>query len=81
VENLKNTGAPQKVLEWITLFLAMLFFILGVAILSGLFLGDHIFFQGAMRIPIGLVLVGYGIIRGGMILRRMSARKKRGGGD
>ncbi len=81
MENLKNTGAPQKVLEWITLFLAMLFFIMGAAILSGLILGDHIFFRGAMRIPIGLVLSGYGIFRGGMILRRMRARKKRGGGD
>ena len=79
--NLQNTGAPQSVLEWITLLLALIFFILGAGILSGLILGDRIFFQGAMRIVVGVILIGYGIIRGGMILRRMKARKKRGGGD
>ncbi len=79
--NLQNTGAPQRILEWITLLLALIFFVLGAGILFGLFLSDRIFFQGGMRIVVGVVLMGYGIIRGGMILRRMSARKKRGGGD
>lgn len=74
--NLQNTGAPQKVLEWITLLLALIFFILGAGILSGLILSDHIFFQGAMRIVVGVVLMGYGIIRGGMIIRRMKSREK-----
>ena len=79
--NLNNTGTPQKVLEWITLFLAILFFILGAGILSGLILGDHVFFQGAMKIPVGLVLMGYGIIRGGMIFRRLKSRGKGGKGE
>lgn len=76
MENLQNTGAPQKVLEWITLLLAIIFFILGAGILSGLILRDHIFLQGAMKIVVGLVLIGYGIIRGGMIIRRMKSREK-----
>ncbi len=74
--NLQNTGTSQKVLEWITLSLATLFFILGAGILSGLILGDRIVFRGAMKIPVGLVLMGYGIIRSGMIFRRMILRKK-----
>lgn len=78
MENLQNAGATQKILEWITLFLAMLFFILGAGILSGLILGDRIFFQGTMKILVGLVLIGYGIIRGSMILRRMKSRKNGG---
>ncbi len=81
MENLQNTGTPQRVLEWITLFLAMLFFILGAGVLSGLILGDHIFLQGTMKILVGLVLMGYGIIRASMILRRMKSRKKGGEGE
>ncbi len=76
MDNLQNAGAPQKVLEWITLLLALVFFILGAGILSGLILRDHIFFQGAMKIVVGLVLMGYGIIRGGMIIKRMKSRGK-----
>lgn len=78
--NLQNASNAQKVLEWITLLLAMLFFILGAGIFSGLILGDRVFFQGTMKIPVGLVLMGYGIIRGGMILRRMKSREKGGRG-
>lgn len=78
MDNLQNASAAQKILEWITLFLATLFFILGAGILSGLVLGDRIFFQGTMRIVVGLVLMGYGIIRGSMILGRMKWRKKGG---
>lgn len=79
--NLQNTGTSQKVLEWITLSLATLFFILGAGIISGLILRDRIVFQGAMKIPVGLVLMGYGIIRSGMIFRRMILRKKGDGGE
>ncbi len=79
--NLQNTGTSQKVLEWITLSLATLFFILGAGILSGLILGDHNVFRGAMKIPVGLILMGYGIIRSGMIFRRMILRKKGDGGE
>ncbi len=81
MDNLKHTGTPQKVLEWVTLILAMLFFILGAGIVSGLILGDRILFQGAMKILVGLVLMGYGVVRGGMIFKRMKSRKKGGGGE
>lgn len=81
MDDQQNAGTPQKVLEWITLILAISFFILGAGILTGFILGDRIFFQGTMKIVVGLVLMGYGVIRGGMIFRRMSARKKRGGGE
>jgi hypothetical protein len=81
VDNLQNAGTARKILEWVTLFLAMLFFILGAGILSGFILGDRIFFQGTMRIVVGLVLMGYGIIRGRMILGRMRWRGKGGEGE
>lgn len=81
MDNLQNTGTPQKVLEWVTLILAMLFFVLGTGILTGLILGDRIFFQGTTKIVVGLVLMGYGVVRGGMIFRRMKSRKKGGGGE
>ena len=81
MDNRRNTGAPQKVLEWITLFLAMLFFVLGAGILTGLIPGGRIFIQGTTKIVIGLVLIGYGVVRGGMIFRRMKSRKKGGGGE
>lgn len=81
MDNLQNTGTPQKVLEWVTLILAMLFFVLGAGILTGFVLGDRIIFQGTTKIVVGLVLMGYGVVRGGMIFRRMKSREKGDGGE
>lgn len=68
---LQKSAPAQRILDWITLSLAVVFVILGTGILTGLILGDRVFFQGNIRIIAGLILAGYGIVRGGMIIRRL----------
>jgi hypothetical protein len=70
VDELKKDSPAQRVVDWFTLFLAVIFVILGAGILAGLILADRVFFQGSIRVVAGLVLVGYGIVRGAMIIRK-----------
>jgi hypothetical protein len=71
MNDLQSSSSAQRFVDWITLFLAAVFVILGAGILTGLILADRIFLQGSMRILVGLVLAGYGVVRGGMTIRRL----------
>lgn len=73
MNDLQRRGLTQRVVDWITLSMAIVFVILGVGVLSGLILGDRVFFQGGIRIVAGMVLAGYGIVRGGMVIRRLKS--------
>jgi hypothetical protein len=68
-----KSDSAQRMADWITLLLAAVFVILGAGILAGLILADRVFFQGNIRVIAGLVLAGYGLVRGGMIIRRLRA--------
>lgn len=73
MNDLQRSGSVQRAVDWITLSLATVFVILGIGILTGLILADRVFLQGNIRILAGLVLTGYGVIRGGMIIRRLKS--------
>ncbi len=68
---MENVGSRNKTMEWITLALAVLFLVIGVCILAGLFFPDKIFHSGSLRIVMGLLLIVYGTFRGAMIIRRL----------
>lgn len=71
MDDLQKRNATQRVVDWITLSLSIVFVVIGLGILTGLILGDRVFFQGHIRAIAGLVLVGYGIVRGSMMVRRL----------
>ena len=66
----------QKVLQWITLTLALIFIILGIGIISGVFFPGRIFMEGGIRYVMGIVLLAYGIFRIFTVLRKMSREKR-----
>ncbi|UCC80634.1 MAG: hypothetical protein JSW64_04545 [Candidatus Zixiibacteriota bacterium] len=66
----------QKVSEWITLILALIFVCIGIGLVSGVVFPEKIFLAGAMRYVLGLVLIGYGIFR--IITVGRKIRRKKG---
>jgi len=67
--------AGQKVLEWITLFLALVFIGVGVSVVSGIFFPKPMFMEGTLRYVLGFILIGYGLVRITMIARRLKRKK------
>jgi hypothetical protein len=74
---MNDFGTGQKILVWITLGLAVVFIIIGIGVLSGAFFPGNIFLDDTMRMVLGFVLIGYGIVRIGMIGRRLKSEKRR----
>jgi NADH:ubiquinone oxidoreductase subunit H len=68
---MERVDTIQRVLEYAGMVLALVFVVLGLGILSGLVLTESMFFGGGVRILVGVVLTGYGIIRGIMSYRRL----------
>ncbi len=73
---MSDLGSGQKVLEWITLALALIFVVMGISVVSGIFFPERMFLEGAMRYVLGSILIGYGIIRITMIIRRLKKEKR-----
>lgn len=74
---MSKIGSGQKVLEWITLGLAIVFIIIGIGVISGTFFAGKIFLGDTMRMVLGFVLIGYGIVRITMISRKLKREKRR----
>lgn len=72
-----NFEVGQKLLQWITLALAIVFIIMGIGVISGFFFPGKIFFGDTMRMFLGFVLIGYGVVRISMIGRRLKREKRR----
>lgn len=70
----KNNG--QKIFGWITLIILAFFLIIGLGILFGQFLPDKIFRDNGMRVLLGLILVGYSLVRGAFVLMKLRSLKK-----
>ncbi|UCE67939.1 MAG: hypothetical protein JSU85_08030 [Candidatus Zixiibacteriota bacterium] len=71
-----DIGSGQKVLEWITLVLALIFIVMGISVVSGIFFPERMFLEGAMRYVLGFILIGYGLVRLTMISRRLKREKR-----
>jgi len=71
-----GSGQKVKVLEWITLVLALVFVGMGVSVVSGIFFPERMFLEGAVRYVLGFILIGYGIVRITMISRRLKKEKR-----
>ncbi len=72
---MSEIGLVQRISEWITLVLALIFVCLGIGLVSGVVFPEKIFLAGAMRYVIGLVLIGYGIFRILTISRKIRRKK------
>ena len=66
-----NNGG--KVMGWITLIFLIVFFIIGIGIVSGLFFPDRIFPNAGLRTLLGLLLIGYSLIRGIFVYKNLKA--------
>ena len=73
---MQKSGSNQKFLRILTLIFASIFVVIGVGILTGLLFPERNFLSGGMRIIFGSILTGYGLIRGGMVLRKMRSLKR-----
>lgn len=74
---MNDYGTGQKLLQWITLTLAIVFIVMGIGVISGVFFPGKIFMGDTMRMVLGFVLIGYGIIRITMISRKLKREKRR----
>ena len=67
----ENSGA--KIMGWITLIFLIVFFIIGIGIVSGLFFSDRVFPNTGLRTILGFLLIGYSLIRGIFVYRNLKA--------
>ena len=74
---MNDFGTGQKLMQWITLALAIVFIVMGIGVVSGTFFPGKIFLDDTMRMVLGFVLIGYGIVRITMIGRRIKRQKRR----
>jgi hypothetical protein len=73
---MSEIGAGQRVLEWITLVLALVFIGVGVSVVSGIFFPRPMFLEGTLRYVLGFILIIYGLVRMTMIGRRIKREKR-----
>ena len=71
-----GSGQKVKVLEWITLVLALVFIGMGISVVSGIFFPERMFLEGTLRYVLGFILIGYGIVRITMLSRRLKREKR-----
>jgi hypothetical protein len=65
----------QKISEWITLVLALIFTVFGIAVVTGILFPEKAFLEGAMRYVIGFVLIAYGVFRLITVGRKIGRKK------
>lgn len=76
VGNMENDRTGAGVTDWLLLPLTLVFAVLGIGILAGLFFQDNAFLIGSRRIVIGALLTIYGLIRSIMLSRKLLRSKK-----
>ena len=69
--NTKWSG--QKLMGWITIGFLILFLLIGIGIISGVFLPSNLFPNSEMRMLMGLILIGYSAIRGIFVFKNLKA--------
>lgn len=67
----------RKIMQWITLAFAVVFLILGILVISGAFFPGINNLDDTRRLILGIVLIGYGIVRITMIGRKFRKEKRR----
>ncbi len=60
--------------KWLSLIIALIIIFLGTAFLTGLLFPDKVYGQGKLRTVMGAVILGYGLFRASMVLRRLKRR-------
>jgi len=73
---MNENGIGKKVLDWITLVLALVFIGMGIGLVTGVFFPEKVFLEGTMRYVLGFVLIGYGIIRAFMVRAKLKRGKR-----
>lgn len=72
---MSELGLVQKVSEWITLILALIFIVIGIGLVSGLFFPDRLFLAGTTGHVLGLIMIAYGIFRAITVGRKIGRKK------
>jgi hypothetical protein len=74
---MSEVGTVQKINDWLTLLLAVVFIAFGMGIVTGILFPGRLFMGETMRTILGLVIMGYGVMRIIMIGRRLKSLKRK----